>query len=315
MSKGTPPLRRSRQPWLLAIAWVAVVAVVLVILYRWADPLPPRRFAIAAGIPGTSYDNVARRYAIGRPHEFRLRHRSQDRRVESYAPRGGVADMSASVRSSRPLVADRDFPLRRVLCHAYGRCQRVIDHGRPVLPAPDPLRNRPGGAQDVEASIAQRSDASRSWQASRVPLLELWRRVFKLLTLDADWQGASLRHHHAYELAAGDVCATGFERAKTAAAAAAGRAGSSDAGLLGRQSACLSQTDTAVFEALGLARFNGVGHRHIRSAPRILACSRLTLWREAARKFGSSDLLRRTGCLGVMWAFEHPQKAGIQPIN
>jgi TRAP-type uncharacterized transport system substrate-binding protein len=31
-------------------------------LYRWVDPLPPRRLAIAAGIPGTAYDAAARQY-------------------------------------------------------------------------------------------------------------------------------------------------------------------------------------------------------------------------------------------------------------
>jgi TRAP-type uncharacterized transport system substrate-binding protein len=35
----------------------------LYVAYRLADPLPPRRFAIAAGIPGTTFDAYARQYA------------------------------------------------------------------------------------------------------------------------------------------------------------------------------------------------------------------------------------------------------------
>jgi TRAP-type uncharacterized transport system substrate-binding protein len=44
------------------LSWAAIVLAVLYIIYRLVDPLPPRRFAIAAGIPGTLYDDFARQY-------------------------------------------------------------------------------------------------------------------------------------------------------------------------------------------------------------------------------------------------------------
>ncbi|MBB3181054.1 TAXI family TRAP transporter solute-binding subunit [Variovorax sp. Sphag1AA] len=51
------------KPSTFFILWAIVVVSVLCALYRWVDPLPPRQFAIAAGIPGTTYDVYARRYA------------------------------------------------------------------------------------------------------------------------------------------------------------------------------------------------------------------------------------------------------------
>jgi TRAP-type uncharacterized transport system substrate-binding protein len=45
------------------LPWAAIVLAVLYITYRLVDPLPPRHFAIAAGIPGTGYDDFARQYA------------------------------------------------------------------------------------------------------------------------------------------------------------------------------------------------------------------------------------------------------------
>src|SRR5262245_55627816 len=41
----------------------AIILAVLYIIYRVVDPLPPRRFVIAAGIARSGYDNYARRYA------------------------------------------------------------------------------------------------------------------------------------------------------------------------------------------------------------------------------------------------------------
>jgi hypothetical protein len=35
----------------------------LYVVYRMVDPLPPRQFAIAAGMAGSGYDTVAKRYA------------------------------------------------------------------------------------------------------------------------------------------------------------------------------------------------------------------------------------------------------------
>jgi TRAP-type uncharacterized transport system substrate-binding protein len=41
----------------------AILVAALYAIYRVIDPLPPRHFAIAAGIPGTTYDDFARQYA------------------------------------------------------------------------------------------------------------------------------------------------------------------------------------------------------------------------------------------------------------
>jgi TRAP-type uncharacterized transport system substrate-binding protein len=54
---------RSWKPFVIVLPWVAIVLAVLYIIYRLVDPLPPRHFAIAAGIPGTGYDVFARQYA------------------------------------------------------------------------------------------------------------------------------------------------------------------------------------------------------------------------------------------------------------
>lgn len=56
-------LRRLRKPWAIVVAWAGIVLAALYLVYRWVDPLPPRHFAIAAGISGTQYDVFARRYA------------------------------------------------------------------------------------------------------------------------------------------------------------------------------------------------------------------------------------------------------------
>jgi uncharacterized protein len=56
-------LMRSRLNLVIAIALAAVVVAVLYVTYRLVDPLPPRRFAIAAGAAGSGYDNFARQYA------------------------------------------------------------------------------------------------------------------------------------------------------------------------------------------------------------------------------------------------------------
>jgi hypothetical protein len=48
---------------LLVLPSAAVVLAVLYITYRFIDPIPPRHFAIAAGMAGSGYDNFAKRYA------------------------------------------------------------------------------------------------------------------------------------------------------------------------------------------------------------------------------------------------------------
>src|SRR5262245_19488109 len=52
--------------WMLsviALPAAAIVVAALFIIYRLVDPLPPHGFDFAAGIAGSGYDNVARRYA------------------------------------------------------------------------------------------------------------------------------------------------------------------------------------------------------------------------------------------------------------
>ena len=56
-------LMRSRLNLIIVIALAAIVVAVLYVTYRLIDPLPPRRFAIAAGAAGSGYDNFARQYA------------------------------------------------------------------------------------------------------------------------------------------------------------------------------------------------------------------------------------------------------------
>ena len=55
--------RRLKKPSVVVVLWAAIVLAILYVIYRMVDPLPPRHFAIAAGIPGSPYDNFARQYA------------------------------------------------------------------------------------------------------------------------------------------------------------------------------------------------------------------------------------------------------------
>jgi uncharacterized protein len=52
-----------RFPLVIVIASAAIAVAALYVTYRLIDPLPPRRFAIAAGAVGSGYDNFARHYA------------------------------------------------------------------------------------------------------------------------------------------------------------------------------------------------------------------------------------------------------------
>jgi hypothetical protein len=53
----------SRFPLFIVIGSAAVVIAALYVAYRLVDPLPPRHFAIAAGMAGSGYDSFARQYA------------------------------------------------------------------------------------------------------------------------------------------------------------------------------------------------------------------------------------------------------------
>src|SRR6266705_1619123 len=55
--------RRLSKPLVIVIAWAAIVLASLYVVYRLVDPFPPRHFAIAAGIAGTTYDEYVRQYA------------------------------------------------------------------------------------------------------------------------------------------------------------------------------------------------------------------------------------------------------------
>jgi uncharacterized protein len=52
-----------RLPLLILIPSAVIVLTALYVTYRFIDPLPPRHFAIAAGMVGSGYDNFARQYA------------------------------------------------------------------------------------------------------------------------------------------------------------------------------------------------------------------------------------------------------------
>src|SRR4029077_18293350 len=39
-----------------------IVCAALYVIYRLVDPLPPRHLVIAAGMPGSGYENIAKRY-------------------------------------------------------------------------------------------------------------------------------------------------------------------------------------------------------------------------------------------------------------
>jgi TRAP-type uncharacterized transport system substrate-binding protein len=54
---------RSRLPLAFVVALAATVVAASYIIYLLVDPLPPRRFAIAAGAAASGYDNFARQYA------------------------------------------------------------------------------------------------------------------------------------------------------------------------------------------------------------------------------------------------------------
>jgi hypothetical protein len=50
----------SKFPLFIVIGSAAFVIAALYLTYRLVDPLPPRHFAIAAGMAGSGYDDFAR---------------------------------------------------------------------------------------------------------------------------------------------------------------------------------------------------------------------------------------------------------------
>jgi hypothetical protein len=58
------PIRAcSSLPYVRVMHTAGLTFELLVALNRWADPLPPRHFTVAAGIAGTAYDQIERQYA------------------------------------------------------------------------------------------------------------------------------------------------------------------------------------------------------------------------------------------------------------
>jgi hypothetical protein len=55
--------RRFWKPLAIVVPSAAIVAAAFYIAFRLVDPLPPRHVAIAAGAPGSGYENFARQYA------------------------------------------------------------------------------------------------------------------------------------------------------------------------------------------------------------------------------------------------------------
>jgi hypothetical protein len=52
-----------RSSLIVLISAAAIVFAALYVAYRLVDPLPPRHLVIAAGLAGSGYDKVAKRYA------------------------------------------------------------------------------------------------------------------------------------------------------------------------------------------------------------------------------------------------------------
>jgi hypothetical protein len=54
---------RSKLPAVIATTTALLVLVAFYVAYRWIDPLPPRHLVIAAAMPESGYDQIARQYA------------------------------------------------------------------------------------------------------------------------------------------------------------------------------------------------------------------------------------------------------------
>ena len=52
-----------QRPLIVLLAWVLIALALIYVVYRWVDPLPPRRLTIAVGGAGSVYDDFAKQYA------------------------------------------------------------------------------------------------------------------------------------------------------------------------------------------------------------------------------------------------------------
>ena len=107
---------RSRLPLVITIALAAVVVTALYVAYRLVDPLPPRRFVIAAGAAGSGYDNFARQYArILARHGVELEIRNFAGAVENLDrlrdPASGVQAALTTFGVTQPADADTFYSL------------------------------------------------------------------------------------------------------------------------------------------------------------------------------------------------------------
>jgi hypothetical protein len=107
---------RPRLPLVFVLALAAIAVAALYTVYRVVDPLPPRRFAIAAGAAGSGYDNFARQYArILARHGVELEIRYSAGAVENLArlrdPASGVQAALATFGVTQPADADVFYSL------------------------------------------------------------------------------------------------------------------------------------------------------------------------------------------------------------
>jgi TRAP-type uncharacterized transport system substrate-binding protein len=108
--------RRLWKPLVIVLPPAAVVLAVLYIIYRLVDPLPPRHLAIAAGAPGSGYDNFARQYArILARHGVELEIRNSAGAVEDLdLLRDGASGVQAALTTfgvTQPTDADTLYSL------------------------------------------------------------------------------------------------------------------------------------------------------------------------------------------------------------
>jgi uncharacterized protein len=100
-----------RLPLVIVILSAAIVLAVFYVTYRLVDPLPPRHLAIAAGMPGSGYDNFARQYArILARHGVELEIRNSAGAVEDLEvlrnPASGVEAALTTFGVTQPADAD-----------------------------------------------------------------------------------------------------------------------------------------------------------------------------------------------------------------
>jgi len=60
---GNGTWQRLQRPLIVLLAWVLIALALIYVVYRWVDPLPPRRLTIAVGGAGSVYDDFAKQYA------------------------------------------------------------------------------------------------------------------------------------------------------------------------------------------------------------------------------------------------------------